>query len=78
LFTLGFVIEEQGVEPVPGRRREGFDVAERARALADYPLTAVAGAEIFSDFDRHFEASRRPGDRGHRSGPRPRLITYRP
>nr|WP_203593938.1 TetR/AcrR family transcriptional regulator [Streptomyces sp. SID9124] len=57
LFTLGFVIEEQGVEPVPGRRREGFDVAERARALAAYPLTAAAGAEIFSDYEQHFEES---------------------
>ncbi|MFH8442923.1 TetR/AcrR family transcriptional regulator [Streptomyces sp. NPDC018026] len=57
LFTLGFVTEEQGVEPLPGERREGFDVDERARLLADYPLTAAAGAEIFMDFDRHFEES---------------------
>ena len=57
LFTLGFVTEEQGVEPLPGERREGFDVEERARLLADYPLTAAAGAEIFTDYDRHFEES---------------------
>ncbi|CAL9560483.1 Tetracycline repressor protein class A from transposon 1721 [Streptomyces sp. enrichment culture] len=57
LFTLGFVTEEQGVEPVPGERREGFDVDERARLLAAYPLTAAAGAEIFTDYDRHFEES---------------------
>ncbi|MFD7058293.1 TetR/AcrR family transcriptional regulator [Streptomyces sp. NPDC059906] len=57
LFTLGFVTEEQGVEPLPGERREGFDVDERARLLADYPLTAAAGAEIFMDYDRHFEES---------------------
>ncbi|MFF0691533.1 TetR/AcrR family transcriptional regulator [Streptomyces tendae] len=57
LFTLGFVTEEQGVEPLPGERREGFDVDERARLLADYPLTAAAGAEIFTDYDRHFEES---------------------
>lgn len=30
---------------------------ERARLLADYPLTAAAGAEIFTDYDRHFEES---------------------
>ncbi|MGW1184340.1 TetR/AcrR family transcriptional regulator [Streptomyces drozdowiczii] len=55
MFTLGFVIEEQGVEPLPGRRREGFDVSERARLLAAYPLTAAAGAEIFADFEQHYE-----------------------
>lgn len=32
-------------------------MAERARALAAYPLTAAAGAEIFSDYERHFEES---------------------
>ena len=55
LYTLGFVTEEQGVEPLPGERREGFDVAERARLMADFPLSAQAGAEIFQDYDRHFE-----------------------
>ncbi|CAL9571484.1 TetR/AcrR family transcriptional regulator [Streptomyces sp. enrichment culture] len=57
LFTLGFVTEEQGVEPLPGERREGYDVEERARLLADHPLTAAAGAEIFTDYDQHFEES---------------------
>ncbi|MEU9189970.1 TetR/AcrR family transcriptional regulator [Streptomyces sp. NPDC048484] len=55
LYTLGFVIEEQGVEPLPGDRREGYDVDERARLMADFPLSAQAGAEIFADYDRHFE-----------------------
>lgn len=55
LFTLGFVTEEQGVQPLPGERREGFDVEARARLLADYPLTAASGAELFSDYERHFE-----------------------
>ncbi|MFJ8695201.1 TetR/AcrR family transcriptional regulator [Streptomyces roseolilacinus] len=55
LYTVGFVIEEQGVEPLPGERREGYDVGERARMLADFPLAAAAGAEIFADYDRHFE-----------------------
>lgn len=54
LYTLGFVIEEQGVQPMPDERREGFDVAERARTMADFPLAAAAGAEIFADYDRHF------------------------
>ncbi|SER37536.1 transcriptional regulator, TetR family [Streptomyces sp. yr375] len=55
LYTLGFVTEEQGVEPLPDERREGYDVAERARRMSDFPLAARAGAEIFADYDRHFE-----------------------
>lgn len=55
LFTIGFVTEEQGVQPLPDERREGYDVEERARRMADFPLSAAAGAEIFEDYDRHFE-----------------------
>ncbi|MFF6810013.1 TetR/AcrR family transcriptional regulator [Streptomyces sp. NPDC012403] len=55
LYTLGFVTEEQGVQPLPGERREGFDVAERARVMAAYPLAAQAGREIFENYDQHFE-----------------------
>jgi AcrR family transcriptional regulator len=55
LYTIGYVTEEQGVQPLPGERREGYDVEERARLLAAYPLTAAAGPEIFQDYDRHFE-----------------------
>lgn len=54
LYTLGFVTEEQGVEPLPDERREGFDVGDRARRMADFPLSAAAGAEIFADYERHF------------------------
>ncbi|MBY8340487.1 TetR/AcrR family transcriptional regulator [Streptomyces spinosirectus] len=54
-YTIGFVIEEQGVKPLPGERREGYDLGDRARMLAEYPLAAAAGAEIFEDYDRHFE-----------------------
>ncbi|MFE5771630.1 TetR/AcrR family transcriptional regulator C-terminal domain-containing protein [Streptomyces sp. NPDC056485] len=54
-YTLGFVIEEQGVHPVPGERREGYDVAERGERLADYPLTAAAGTHLFHEYDEHFE-----------------------
>lgn len=55
LYTLGFVTEEQGFEPLPGERREGYDIDERARLMADFPLAAQAGAEIFADYERHFE-----------------------
>ena len=54
-YTLGFVIEEQGVVPLPGERREGYDLDERASRLAEFPLSAAAGPEIFADYDRHFE-----------------------
>lgn len=55
LFTIGFVTEEQGVEPLPGQRRQGYDIDERGRRMADYPLAAAAGAEIFARFEERFE-----------------------
>ncbi|MFD4558784.1 TetR/AcrR family transcriptional regulator C-terminal domain-containing protein [Streptomyces sp. NPDC058469] len=55
LFTIGFVSEEQGVKPLPDERREGYDVDERARLMADFPLSAAAGAEIFEGYEKHFE-----------------------
>ncbi|GAA2816328.1 TetR/AcrR family transcriptional regulator C-terminal domain-containing protein [Streptomyces showdoensis] len=55
MYTLGFVTEEQGTESAPGEPREGFDVERRAEWLADYPLAAAAGAEIFADHDNGFE-----------------------
>ncbi|MFJ2831724.1 TetR/AcrR family transcriptional regulator C-terminal domain-containing protein [Streptomyces sp. NPDC087263] len=54
-FTLGFVAEEQGVWPLPGERREGYDVEERAARMADFPLAASAGAEVFQNFEEGFE-----------------------
>ncbi|MGW3666847.1 TetR/AcrR family transcriptional regulator [Streptomyces sp. NPDC005141] len=55
VYTIGFVTEEQGVQPLPGERREGYDLDERARRMADFPLSAAAGAEIFGNYERHFE-----------------------
>ncbi|MEW2120614.1 TetR/AcrR family transcriptional regulator C-terminal domain-containing protein [Streptomyces sp. NPDC005474] len=55
VYTVGFVTEEQGVHPVPGERREGYDVEERARRMAGFPLAAAAGGEIFEGYDRQFE-----------------------
>ncbi|MGW0866740.1 TetR/AcrR family transcriptional regulator C-terminal domain-containing protein [Streptomyces sp. NPDC002611] len=55
MYTLGFVTEEQGVQPLPDERREGYDVDERARLMADFPLSAQAGAEIFEGYEQHFE-----------------------
>ncbi|WP_251094644.1 TetR/AcrR family transcriptional regulator C-terminal domain-containing protein [Streptomyces sp. Caat 7-52] len=55
MYTLGFLIEEQGVQPLPDERREGFDVGERARRLAGYPLAAEAGKLLFDGYDEQFE-----------------------
>ncbi|MCX5084994.1 TetR/AcrR family transcriptional regulator C-terminal domain-containing protein [Streptomyces sp. NPDC056121] len=55
MYTLGFVTEEQGVQPLPGERRDGYDIDERARRMADFPLSAAAGAEIFENYEQHFE-----------------------
>ncbi|WP_343239887.1 TetR/AcrR family transcriptional regulator [Streptomyces sp. SID12488] len=55
VYTMGFVTEEQGVHPVPGERRDGYDVEERARRLADFPLAAATGGEIFAGYDHQFE-----------------------
>nr|WP_202528387.1 TetR/AcrR family transcriptional regulator C-terminal domain-containing protein [Streptomyces sp. SID486] len=55
VYTLGFVTEEQGVRPLPDERREGYDVEERARRLAAYPLAAEAGKLLFDGYDAQFE-----------------------
>ncbi|MFI0818666.1 TetR/AcrR family transcriptional regulator C-terminal domain-containing protein [Streptomyces sp. NPDC021098] len=55
-FTLGFVIEEQAVEPMAGERAPGYDVDERADLIGpDYPLTAAVGADLFLDYETRFE-----------------------
>ncbi|MEU0838411.1 TetR/AcrR family transcriptional regulator C-terminal domain-containing protein [Streptomyces sp. NPDC005962] len=59
-FTLGFVIEEQAVEPLPGERAPGYDVAERTALIGpDYPLTAAVGADLFEDYEARFEEALR-------------------
>jgi TetR/AcrR family tetracycline transcriptional repressor len=55
LYTLGFVTEEQGVQPLPDERREGYDIEERARRMAGFPLAAAVGELLFDDYDRQFE-----------------------
>jgi hypothetical protein len=54
-YTMGFVSEEQGVRPMPDERRDGFDIGERAERMAQYPLAAAAGAEIFAHYEERFE-----------------------
>ncbi|NLU66791.1 TetR/AcrR family transcriptional regulator C-terminal domain-containing protein [Streptomyces sp. HNM0574] len=55
-FTEGFVIEEQGVHPMPGERTPGFDTAERARRMGpEYPLTTATGDDLFDGYEERFE-----------------------
>ncbi|MCS0636757.1 TetR/AcrR family transcriptional regulator C-terminal domain-containing protein [Streptomyces sp. LP05-1] len=65
-YTIGYVIEEQAMGPVPGPDAggtgdvggaKGYDVAARAERLADFPLAAAMGPEVFGDDrERGFEA----------------------
>lgn len=55
-YTIGYVIEEQSMGPLPGSDGEGYDLDARAERLADYPLTTEAGPEMFRDQDEGFEA----------------------
>ncbi|MFI9272543.1 TetR/AcrR family transcriptional regulator C-terminal domain-containing protein [Kitasatospora sp. NPDC052896] len=55
-YTVGFVIEEQSVHPLPGERDERFDVAARAELIGPaHPLAAAAGAGLFTGFEERFE-----------------------
>ncbi|MFJ1702175.1 TetR/AcrR family transcriptional regulator C-terminal domain-containing protein [Kitasatospora sp. NPDC088346] len=55
-FTIGFVIEEQAVHPLPGERTPGYDSAERAERIGpDHPLATAAGEDLFGDHERRFE-----------------------
>ncbi|TWV29526.1 TetR family transcriptional regulator [Streptomyces misionensis] len=54
-YTIGFVTEEQGVKPLPNERREGYDIEDRARRMAAFPLAAEAGGLLFDGYDEQFE-----------------------
>ncbi len=48
-YTIGYLIEEQAMT---GRT---FDLTARAERLADHPLAAQAGEEMFGDYDAGFD-----------------------
>ncbi|MDI6413351.1 TetR/AcrR family transcriptional regulator C-terminal domain-containing protein [Streptomyces albus] len=54
-YTIGFVIEEQAVQPLPGERAPGYDPADRAARMAEHPLAAQVSADLFADYDTRFE-----------------------
>ncbi|MFJ4844346.1 TetR/AcrR family transcriptional regulator C-terminal domain-containing protein [Streptomyces sp. NPDC088733] len=59
-FTVGFVIEEQAVQPVPGERDERYDPEERrARLGAEYPLLGAVSGEMFGNYEARFETGLR-------------------
>ena len=51
-YTIGYVIEEQAMRP--SADTEPFDLEARSERLADHPLAAAAGMEIFQNFDQGF------------------------
>ncbi|MGW1197305.1 TetR/AcrR family transcriptional regulator C-terminal domain-containing protein [Streptomyces sp. NPDC002536] len=57
-YTMGYVMEEQSVHPVPGGPRDpAFEPAHRAERLdGGYPLSFEAGEELFGDLEAGFEA----------------------
>jgi hypothetical protein len=57
-YTVGFVIEEQAVHPMPGSSDAKYDLAHRDARIdkEKYPLAFAAGAEMFLDQDARFEA----------------------
>jgi len=60
-YTIGFVIEEQAVEPRPGERDERYAPDNRARRIdaARFPLAVAAGEELFTRFDEGYESGLR-------------------
>ncbi|WP_438492324.1 TetR/AcrR family transcriptional regulator C-terminal domain-containing protein [Streptomyces asiaticus] len=45
------------VEPRPGERTAGYDVAEREERMAaeGYPLAAAVSSDLFQDYEARFE-----------------------
>jgi TetR/AcrR family transcriptional regulator, tetracycline repressor protein len=56
-YAVGFTIEEQAVQPRPGKRDPRYDLKKRAARMVpaeQFPLVLAAGEEMF-DFDRQFQ-----------------------
>jgi TetR/AcrR family transcriptional regulator, tetracycline repressor protein len=56
-YTLSFVIEEQAVFPIPGKRSERYDMQPRKEHLSavSLPLMQQAGAILFDRFERRYK-----------------------
>lgn len=55
-YTVGFVIEEQAVAPLPGESNPKYDLAHRNQRIDEekYPLAHAAGAVMFVDQQARF------------------------
>ena len=55
-YVVGFVIEEQALDPAAGQTSSQYDLARRNARIdpEKYPLAYAAGAEMFADHDRGF------------------------
>jgi AcrR family transcriptional regulator len=60
-YVVGFVIEEQAVQPAPGEPRPKYDLTHRDARIdkEKYPLAHAAGAEMFADQNTRFLDSAR-------------------
>jgi TetR/AcrR family transcriptional regulator, tetracycline repressor protein len=58
-FTVSFVIEEQAVFPLPGKRSVQYDLKERNSRLdaKRFPLMLASGSILFDRFERRYEES---------------------
>jgi AcrR family transcriptional regulator len=56
-YTLSFVVEEQAVFPVPGKRSEQYDLRKRDEELPReaLPLMRQAGPILFDRFERRYK-----------------------
>jgi AcrR family transcriptional regulator len=57
-YTIGFVIEEQAVQPMPDEANPRYDLEERNQRIDRdlYPLAFAAGKEIFTGYADRFQA----------------------
>jgi TetR/AcrR family transcriptional regulator, tetracycline repressor protein len=58
-FTVSFVIEEQAVFPIPGKRSAEYDLEERNSKLdaKHFPLMRQSGSILFDRFERRYRES---------------------
>jgi TetR/AcrR family transcriptional regulator, tetracycline repressor protein len=58
-FTVSFVIEEQAVFPVPGKRAAEYEFGERNSKLdaKQFPLMRQSGSILFDRFERRYKES---------------------
>jgi AcrR family transcriptional regulator len=57
-YTIGFVIEEQAVLPMPGEANPQYDLTQRGERINKelHPLAYAAGEEIFTGYASRFQA----------------------